>query len=96
MATLTAFAASHGFTAGDLDTSGQVSVVHAYQKSYIADGRAYSAVIGDSGYHKIDWLNTCIVGAVTGTFTQGEVVTQVGGGTGIFDETVGAGQQPRH
>lgn len=93
MPTLTALGAGHGFTAGDLDTSGQVAVVHAYQKSYFADGRAYSATIGDSGYHKIDWINTRIVGTVTGTFTQGEVVTQAGGGgaTGIFDENVGSG-----
>lgn len=93
MASLTQLGASHGFTAGDLDTSGQVSVVHAYQKSYICDGRAYSATIGNSGYHKIDWISTRIVGTVTGTFTQGEVVTQAGGGgaTGIFDENVGSG-----
>lgn len=92
MATLTALGAGHGFTADDLDTSGQVAVVHAYQKTYLADGRAYSATIGDSGYHKIDWINTRIVGTVTGTFTQGEVVTQaVSGATGIFDENVGSG-----
>ena len=92
MATLTQLGAGHGFTAGDLDTSGQVSVVHAYQKSYFADGRAYSATIGDSGYHKIDWINTRIVGTVTGTFTQGEVVTQaVSGATGNFDENSGSG-----
>jgi len=92
MATLIAFGAGHGFTAGDLDTSGQVAVVHAYQKTYLADGRAYSATIGDSGYHKIDWINDRLVGAPSGAFTQGEVVTQAtSGATGIFDETVGAG-----
>lgn len=94
MATLTPFTdGDTGFTAGDLDTSGQVAVCHAYQKTYLADGRAYSATIGDSGYHKIDWINTCIVGTVTNTFTKGEVVTQAGdgGATGIFDETVGDG-----
>ena len=92
MATLTALGATHGFTANDLDTSGQVAVVHAYQKTYIADGRAYSATIGDSGYHKIDWINTRLVGAPSGAFTQGEVVTQAtSGATGIFDETVGSG-----
>lgn len=92
MATLTALGAGHGFTANDLDTSGQVAMQAAYQKSYFADGRAYSATIGDSGYHKIDWINTSIVGTVTGTFTQGEVVTQaVSGATGIFDENVGSG-----
>jgi hypothetical protein len=92
MATLTALAASHGFTAGDLDTSGQVAVLSAYQKVYFADGRPYSATIGDSGFHKLDFINTRIVGTVTGTFTQGEVVTQaVSGAAGIFDEGIGSG-----
>jgi hypothetical protein len=92
MATLTALGATHGFTAGDLDTSGQVAVQAAYQKMYFADGRPYSATIGNSGYHKLDFINTGIVGTVTGTFTQGEVVTQaVSGATGIFDENVGSG-----
>lgn len=90
--TLTPLAAGHGFTAGDLDTSGQVAVVPAYQKVYFADGRPYSATIGDSGYHKLDFINTRIVGTVTGTFTQGEVVTQADSDAeGIFDENVGAG-----
>ena len=92
MATLTALGAGHGFTAGDLDTSGQVAMQAAYQKMYFADGRAYSATIGNSGYHKLDFRNTRIVGTVTGTFTQGEVVTQaVSGATGIFDENSGSG-----
>lgn len=92
MATLTALAAAHGFTAGDLDTSGQVAVLPAYQKVYFADGRPYSATKADSGYHKLDFINTRIVGTVTGTFTQGEVVTQaVSGAQGIFDENVGSG-----
>lgn len=93
MATLTALGATHGFTAGDLDTSGQVAVVHAYQKTYLADGREYSATIGDSGYHKLDWINTRIVGTVgSGPFTQGEKVTQaVSGAKGVFDENVGSG-----
>lgn len=92
MATLTPLGAGHGFTAGDLLTDGQVAIVHAYQKTYLSDGRAYSATIGDSGYHKIDWISTRIVGTVTGTFTKGEVVIQaVSGATGIFDENVGAG-----
>jgi hypothetical protein len=92
MATLTVLGAGHGFTAGDLDTSGQVAMQAAYQKVYFADGRAYSATIGDSGYHKLDFRNTRIVGTVTGTFTQGEVVTQaVSGATGIFDENSGSG-----
>ncbi len=93
MPSLTALAAGHGFTAGDLNTSGQVAVQPAYQKIFFADGRAYSATKADSGFHKLDFINTRIVGTVTGTFTQGEVVTQAGGGgaTGIFDENVGSG-----
>lgn len=92
MPSLTALASGHGFTAGDLDTSGQVAIQPAYQKIFFADGRAYSATKADSGYHKLDFLNTRIVGTVTGTFTQGEVVTQaVSGATGIFDENVGSG-----
>ena len=92
MATLTALASGHGFTAGDLSTDGQVAVQPAYQKIYFADGRAYSATKADSGYHKLDFINTRIVGTVTGTFTQGEVVIQAdSGATGIFDENVGSG-----
>lgn len=92
MATLTTLAAGHGFAAGDLDTSGQYAAVPAYQKFYFCDGRPYSATLADSGYHKLDFINTRIVGTVTGTFTKGEVVTQaVSGATGIFDETIDRG-----
>lgn len=92
MPTLTPLGSGHGFTAGDLDTSGQVAVVPAYQKIYVADGRPYNATIGDSGYHKLDFINTRCVGTVTGTFEQGEVVTQANSGAkGIFDENVGSG-----
>jgi hypothetical protein len=89
MPTLTALGSGHGFTAGDLDTSGQVSMIPAYQKMYLADGRPYSATIGSSGYHKLDFLNTRLVGATSVNFTQGEVITQAAtGATGIFDERV--------
>lgn len=98
MPTLTTLGAGHGFTAGDLDTSGQVAVVAAYQKVFFADGRpAYDSDgnqldINNSGFHKLDFINTRCVGTVTGTFTQGEVVTQAtSGATGIFDENVGSG-----
>ena len=94
MATLTQLSAGHGFTAGDLDTSGQVAVQPAYQKVYFADGRAYSATKADSGFHKLDFLNTRIVGTVTGTFTKGEVVTQADtDATGIVDEVVTVGAE---
>jgi hypothetical protein len=94
MATLTALGAAHGFTAGDLDTSGQVIAIPAYQKFYFADGRPYSATIGDSGYHKLDFLNDRLVGVPSGAFTRGEVVTQAtSGATGIFDESVTRGAE---
>ena len=89
MATLTALAAAHGFTADDLDTSGQVAMQPAYQKLYFADGRPTSATIADSGYHKLDLINTRLVGAASGAFTAGEVVTQAtSGATGIYGELV--------
>jgi len=91
---LTVLGAGHGFTAGDLDTSGQVAVLPAYQKVYFADGQPYSATLADSGYHKLDFINTRIVGAVTGTFTQGEVVTQADSDAkGIVDEVVTVGAE---
>ena len=92
MPVLTALGATNGFTAGDLNTDGWVALVPAYQKVYFADGRTYSATIADSGYHKLDCINTSLVGAPSGAFTKGETMTQaVSGATGIFDETVGAG-----
>jgi hypothetical protein len=90
MATLTELVAAHGFTAGDLDTSGYVAVIPAFQKVYFADGRTQA----NGGYHKLDFLNTRLVGTVTGTFTKGEVVTQAtSGATGVFDETVTVGEE---
>lgn len=95
--TLTELGAGHGFTAGDLNTDGYVAVVPAYQKVYFADGRPYDADITVSGYHKLDMINTRLVGNASGAFTQGEVVTQaVSGAKGIFDETVGAGATAWH
>ncbi len=61
----------------------------AYQKLYFADGRPTSATIADSGYHKLDLINTRLVGAASGAFTVGEVVTQAtSGATGIYGELV--------
>jgi len=89
MATLTALGATHGFTAGDLDTAGQVAMQPAYQKLYFADGRPTSATIADSGYHKLDLINPRLVGVAAGAFTAGEVVTQAtSGATGIYGELV--------
>lgn len=90
MATLTVLGATHGFTSGDLDTSGYVAVCPAFQKVYVADGRPYSATIADSGYHKIDFINTKLTGVASGTFIRGEVMTQaVSGAKGIFDQSIG-------
>jgi hypothetical protein len=92
MADLTLLSSSHNFTAGDLDTSGYVAVIPAFQKVYICDGNPWNTDIHISGMHKIDFINTRLVGAVTGTFSKGEVVTQAtSGATGIFDEIVTVG-----
>jgi hypothetical protein len=76
MATLTAFSATHGFTAGDLDLSGYVAAVSAYQQVFIADGRPYNADIHLSGYHKINFTGTKITGVLTGSISVGDSVTQ--------------------
>lgn len=95
--TLTELGASHGFTSGDLQTTGQIAVMPAFQKVWFADGRPYDASINDSGYHKLDFINTRLVGEVTGSFTNGEVITQASSGAkGVFDETVGTGATAWH
>ncbi len=86
MATLTALGAGHGFTAGDVDTDGEIAVVPAYQKIYIADGRTSA----DGGYNKIDFVDDKLVGVASGAFTQGEIVSQVSSNaSGIFFESIG-------
>jgi len=89
MAILTALAAGHGWTAGDLSATGHIEMCPAYQKVYFADGRTSA----NGGYNKLDCVNTRCVGTVgDGPFTQGEIVTQAtSGATGIFDENVGTG-----
>lgn len=92
MATLTPLGASHGFAAGDLDTSGYVACIPAFQKVYFADGRIYSATIGDSGYHKLDFINTRIEAGANPGWTKGDIVVQAtSGATGIFEETIDKG-----
>lgn len=92
MSILTPLTSTHGFTSGDLYTNGYFTAIPAFQKVYFADGRVYSATIADSGFHKLDFINTRLVGTVTGTFTKGEPVTQAtSGAAGIFDETVTVG-----
>jgi len=82
MPTLTLLGASAGFTAGDLNTSGQFAVVPAYQKVFFADGRPRHDSSGalldihDSGYHKLDFINDRIVATANPGWTRGTVVTQ--------------------
>lgn len=92
MTTLSALGSDEGFTSGDLSTKGYIAVVPAYQSIYLADGRPYDADITASGYHKLDMVNTSLVGSPSGDFTAGEVVTQATSeAEGIFIETVGSG-----
>jgi hypothetical protein len=66
----------NGFTSGDLETKGYFSVVPAFQKLWICDGRPYNSDIHLSGYHVIDMVNTKITGVLTGTLTVGDTVVQ--------------------
>ena len=101
MPTLTALGATHGFTAGDLDTSGQVAVQPAYQRVYFADGRPYDDDITLSGYHVLDFINTRINSDTDPTnfgalpeddWVKGDVVSQthIAGdpSEGIFDDVI--------
>jgi hypothetical protein len=94
----TALGADSGFTSGDFRATGYFAAVPAYQQVFICDGRPYSATMADSGYHRIDMANTSLVGGtVTGTFTEGEAVTQATSlAAGLFVETVGSGATARH
>jgi hypothetical protein len=61
----------------DIDTSGYVALVPAYQKVWIADGRPYGTDPHITGYHKLDFINDRIVGTVTaGPLTPGYVLKQ--------------------
>lgn len=95
MATLTALGATHGFTTGDLDTSGYVAAVAAFQKIYVADGRRWTNDIATTGYHIIDFINTRITSSSSPTWTRGISVSQDQGGgniaRGIFDTVIQVG-----
>lgn len=94
---LTLIDSSHGFTAGDLNTDGYLALIPAFQRAFFADGRPWTSDIHTTGYHKLDFLNTRIVGTVTGVFNKGEVVNQAtSGAQGIFSETVGTGATAWH
>lgn len=80
---LTELSALHGFADGDINTDGYLAVIPAYQKVYLADGRDFD----DKGYHKIDHINTKVVGTSDAALTNGEPVTQAtSGAKGFYDE----------
>lgn len=85
MASLTKLSALHGFPiTGDIDTDGYVAVIPAFQKVYFADGRDYN----EKGFHKLDFLNTKIVGTADAAFQKGEAVSQASSGaSGVYDES---------
>lgn len=75
----------HGYIAGvnNLDTSGYVAVIPAFQSVYFADGSAYD----EWGYSKLDFVHTKITAGADGAFQIGEVVTQANSGAeGIYGE----------
>ena len=87
MATLTALAAAHGFTTGDLNTDGYFAAIPCLQKLYLCDGRT----VIDNGMHKLDFINTKLTftTAPSGAFTAGEILTQAtSGAKGVYDECI--------
>jgi len=90
---LTLLVAAHGKDVSgaktDLNTDGYLCLIPAFQRAFFADGRPWTNDIDTTGYHKLDFLNSRIVGAVTGAFTIGEVVNQAESlAQGIFSESV--------
>ena len=86
MATLTLLDSDHGFTAGDLQTSGYLMMTPAFQSIWFADGRKRA----DGCFHKLNFSNDKLTGVATGTFSRGETVIQAtSGAEGIFDESIG-------
>lgn len=86
------FSEPSGFMAGDLDCSGYFFAIPAFQQIFIGDGRPYNTDITLSGYHRIDMVNTSLVGEADGFFEIGEVITQdETGAKGIFIETIDVG-----
>jgi len=66
---LTELGASHGFTAGDLDTNGWFAMIPAFQEIFFADGRM-------NGYHVLDMYRTKLTGTITGAFKDTEYIEQ--------------------
>jgi len=87
---LTQLISDHNFTDGDLSTGGYVAAVAAFQKFYISDGRPYDDSINDSGYHKLDMVNTRIRCTTDPSWSAGDVMTQ-GDIKGVFDEIIDNG-----
>jgi hypothetical protein len=88
---LVALDSGNGFTAGDVDTKGYFAAVPAFQKVWICDGRPYSSDIHESGYHKIDMVNTQITGTITGSLSAGDSIIQdTSLAAGIFVESIDA------
>lgn len=80
---LTELNTEHGFTVGDLDTSGWFATIPAYQEVFFADGRK-------TGYHRLDMYRTKLTGSASGAFIIGEILEQATtGAKGIFHLSVG-------
>jgi len=98
---LTLLTAAHGFDVSgagtDLNTDSYLALIPAFQRVLFADGRAWTNNIATTGFHRLDFINTRVVGTVTGTFRKGEVVNQaVSLAQGIFSETIGTGANAIH
>jgi len=98
---LTLIDQSHGFDlsgAGTtLNTDGYLALIPAFQQCFFADGRPWTSDIDTTGYHRLDFLHTVLVGTVTGVFTKGEVINQATSwAQAIFAETIGLGATAQH
>ncbi len=81
-----------GFTAGDFRATGYFFAIPMNQQIFIGDGRPYSSDIHESGFHRIDMVNTSLVGAASAAFNVGEVILAADDSVmGTFIETVGSG-----
>ena len=79
--TLKALGSDEGFTAGDINTDGNVALIPAYQKMWVCDG-------SPATYYILDFINTKLTGVASDVFSRGETMTQANSGAaGVFDET---------
>jgi hypothetical protein len=87
-----ALTSDSGFQSGDLDCNGYFTAIPAFQNIFFADGRPYNADISESGYHRLDMVDTSLVGEPSGAFNEGEVILDESNEEmGNFIETVGSG-----